>query len=137
MSHIDHSNRVAYLPYWHLAGHGFRTTKGDSMIHAAIIRTDGTASFIEHHPTLSDLQAGVGGLIARVASKHADVWVDDEGLLVGKPINLVASAIGGQSLVGDAVLTGPVDGEGNTTPIIERLVELIRRDFIVTEGVSA
>lgn len=107
------------------------------MIHAAIIRTDGTASFIENHPTLKDLQEGVGGLVACVATKHADVWVDDEGLLVGKELNLVASAIGGQTLVGDAVITGPVDGEGNTTPIMERLVELIRRDFIVAEGVSA
>lgn len=100
-------------------------------MHAAIVRTDGSVTFVESKPEGIDaIQAAVGGWFACVGTPHADVFVDDEGLLVGKPINLIASVIAGQPLVGDAWVCGPSDRNGDSTPIMPRLVELLRRDCV-------
>ena len=39
------------------------------------------------------------------------MWVDEEGVCVGKPMNVRASIIAGQRIVGNAVLTGTKDGD--------------------------
>jgi len=114
---------------------GAIATKGESMIHAVIIRTDGTMSVIDHCPTLSELQGAVGGLIAPIYGPEGITgYVNDEGLLIGLPLNLIASALGGQPLVGDAIITGPLDSKGETTPLAEHrlgtvLLRNLRRDL--------
>jgi hypothetical protein len=98
---------------------------------AAIITPEMTVRFVKDRPEgIAWLQDAVGGRFDVVAAPHADVWVNDEGLLEGLPLNLVASAIALTPLVGPAVVTGPVDSDGETTPILPRLVELLRRDLV-------
>lgn len=101
------------------------------MIHATIIRTDGTMTMIDHRPTLAELQAAVGGLIAPAYGPEGiSVYVNDEGLLIGLPLNLIASALCGQGLVGDAVITGPVGNDGETSPLAEhRLGTVLLRNL--------
>ena len=70
------------------------------------------------------MQSIVGGLfdVARgegPGGEAISVWVNDEGLLMGLPLNERASVIAGRGahLVGDAFVTGGVDDEGNTLDI--------------------
>jgi hypothetical protein len=59
---------------------------------------------------LEELQGFVGGLIERTPPKkgagRGDLWVNEEGLLLGLPYNLNATALAypGAYLVGDAIL---------------------------------
>lgn len=64
--------------------------------------------------TLQALQALVDGLVAVVSTDWGDVWVNDEGLFRNDfRVNYVASTLGGQHLVGPAVITSS-DAEGET-----------------------
>lgn len=92
-----------------------------------------------------DVQRHVGGPfdIARfeVASHDVSVWVHDEGLLVGMPVNFIATALRDIAyldagaprpdipLVGDALISGGVDHEGESLSIhddVAMRVEIIR-----------
>lgn len=70
--------------------------------------------------SLDFVQGQVGGLVDVVALDNGvDVWVHDEGLLVGLEQNTLATVLclsqhRGQTLVGPVVLTGGVDDEGCT-----------------------
>ncbi|MFA5626108.1 MAG: DUF3846 domain-containing protein [Thiohalomonadaceae bacterium] len=79
------------------------------------VTTDGVVEEIAIND-YTDIQAVVGGLFD-VAGLEGNVFVNDEGLLVGLPYNPVASLYAKQHLVGDAVVTGFADAEGNTTDI--------------------
>ena len=71
--------------------------------------------------TLKTLQTLVDGLIecARSREFECDVWVNEEGLFRQDfTINMAASTIANQTLVGPAVLTN-VDSEGRTTGMTE------------------
>jgi hypothetical protein len=58
--------------------------------------------------TLGELQAAVGGYIEVVRlSGNERIVVNEEGLLVNLPPNLVASRMAGFLIVGDALLMGP------------------------------
>jgi hypothetical protein len=78
-------------------------------MNAILLKTDGTARVISPDNgkrfTLKELQGFVGGYIERApyTAPH-EIWVDEEGLLKGKPLNVAASAIAKRPLAGDAVL---------------------------------
>lgn len=73
---------------------------------------------------LRELQRLVGGYIedARSPLAATRLWCNEEGLLRGLPLNLLASLIIGRDIVGDAVLTG-LDGES----LPEYLTEAMRK----------
>lgn len=94
---------------------------------------------------LSWLQARVGGLIEAVRVDEvltdagrklveATVFVNEEGKLAMLPLNsratdLCALAIGGwyhDVIVGDVVVLGQVDDEGDATPVPDAIVRLAR-----------
>jgi hypothetical protein len=88
------------------------------------INTDGTFEALESadefvgYSTLSD---GVGGMIEAVTlSDTLTLWVNEEGKLNGLPVNVFATALftsvfgSVDIIVGDAVLTGGADDEGET-----------------------
>jgi hypothetical protein len=55
--------------------------------------------------TLKEMQAIVGGYIERVViPKVGDMYVDEEGLLKGKPVNQMASLAAGRMIVGDVLI---------------------------------
>lgn len=86
------------------------------MTKALIIKTDGEIQYVNIAGTshLEALQSIVGGWIDCVRSENHPVvgYVNDEGLLLGLPINPVATAFFGRILVGDAVLFGAHDEDG-------------------------
>ena len=57
------------------------------------------------NPDLKTLQGLVGGLIQPIYYQPGKVmWVNEEGLLLGLPLNMLASAIAGQPVVGPVVI---------------------------------
>ena len=78
---------------------------------AVLYKADGTVTPV--HPasgaaafTLAELQATVGGWIevVRVGGSEWLLVVNEEGLIEGLPDNVIATAITGARIVGDAVL---------------------------------
>lgn len=82
--------------------------------------------------TLSHLQGAVAGCVDVVAlNQDLDMWINDEGLIVGLPVNMLATGIAAlhgrthQAYVGTAVFTGGADAEGGTLPLSEQQVRLL------------
>ena len=74
---------------------------------ATVFKPDGTFEKLENY-NLDDLQKAVGGLIAGVRLVDDTfgpyAYVNDEGLLIGMPINLMACKLSGQHIVGPMVV---------------------------------
>lgn len=75
---------------------------------------------------LETLQEAVGGLIQAVdLTPSLTMWCNEEGKLIGLPVNPVATAMWtryfGETdiIVGDVVFTGGCDEEGETTSILQ------------------
>lgn len=94
-------------------------------LQALRIDPDGTAHAVtltqsEDGSTLRSLQAQVGGFIDVVSlAEDLDMWVNDEGLVLGLSLNPVGSVIAAgygarQPYVGPVVFTGGPDNEGST-----------------------
>lgn len=87
------------------------------MTTALLIKTDGQHRAVElpderSYEILRDL---IGGTLDSVSNKDGSVigYLHDEGLLIGLPINAVASLMFSRPLVGDVVLVGALDENGN------------------------
>lgn len=102
---------------------------------AVTIDVDGVA--VAHDWDASDgslphLQHAVGGCVDVVAlSEDLDMWVNDEGLLIGLPVNVLATGVAAlhgrthQAYVGTAVFTGGADADGETLALSEEQVQLL------------
>lgn len=88
------------------------------------------------HNGLGTYQEIVGGHIEAIdlVMPEATFYIDEEGKLKDKPVNLRATAIlwvhnpayrKQDVIVGDAFLVGPVDENGDDTPIPDQLAELL------------
>jgi hypothetical protein len=96
------------------------------------------------YPILRD---AVGGLIERVSVQidgiFMDMWVNEEGLLHRLPYNSMATFLGDNSarglamtpIVGDVIVTGPADNEGDTLPLTLDQANLLKRALIAFEYV--
>ena len=78
------------------------------------------------------LQAGVGGWFDVVAlSASLDMWVNDEGSLIGLPVNRVATGVArrfgkrDKPYWGPVVFTGGADAEGHTLPLSDLMVNAV------------
>lgn len=70
-------------------------------------------------PTLAALQRLVGGYVDVVRLDDGlDLWVNDEGLLQGLPVNVVATALAQTPLVGAAVIARS-DQDGETLGVTD------------------
>ena len=95
---------------------------------AILINTDGiTETDIENK--LEELQEAVGGYIEAVRLPFHDsvMIVNEEGLLLGLKINIIASEIANQPIVGNALILG-VDGE-EFTDITDDMIKFIKYRF--------
>lgn len=61
---------------------------------------------------LPQLQQLVGGYIDAVRGEDFIGYLNDEGLLIGLPLNPIASILFGRTLVGDVVLVGALNDKG-------------------------
>ena len=89
------------------------------------IKADGTKS-VESVETidLDFLQEAVGGYIEAVglSSYDAVMYVNEEGILRGLPVNPEASDIAGQILVGDVIIVGQTNSEGEDTGLSDEQI---------------
>lgn len=97
-------------------------------IMAIIIQTDGSANVVDLDDDYKAIQAVVGGCFDLVASASGNTsfWVNDEGKLIGLPVNDVATKmlwdlnpafVGQDYLVGTVLVTGGADENGDTLPV--------------------
>lgn len=113
------------------------TTTSKGAIVAYTIRTNGTGERVTlpADKILSGLQAAVDGTVDCVALPDLgiDMWVNDEGLILGLDPNFHASlfarcAGATQPLYfGDVIFTGGPDAEGDTTSLPEGVAEGLAR----------
>ena len=82
--------------------------------------------------TLTHLQRAVDGLVDLVAlHEHVTMWVNDEGIVKGMPMNIVATSIARgfgfthQAYFGPVVFTGGGDEEGETLGLSEQHAEAL------------
>lgn len=78
---------------------------------------------------LDQLQERCGGYIEGVSVRDHILYCNERGRLEGLPLNLVATGLAGQPILGNAVLVGPVDHEGDTAscsrPFIDSLTRVL------------
>lgn len=93
------------------------------MAHGYFIPTDGNITK-HQQPTMSEVGELVGSRLGlfdivygEIDGKVFLVWVDDIGLMDGRPINPLASMIAGRPLFGDVFVTGNEDDEGEVTDL--------------------
>lgn len=95
-------------------------------VHGLRIAEDGTVTEITLK-SLEGYQAAVGGLIECVPFFGGDMYVNEEGLLLGLSHNFRASCLVGFLIVGPAIVLGPCDKKGNNTSILPEWREAILR----------
>jgi uncharacterized protein DUF3846 len=85
------------------------------------ISTDGTVEAVEVS-SLKDYQAIVGGYIELVYLDDGVMYVNEEGKLLDLPYNAIATEVSSlvfDVIMGDALVLGPGDDEGNDTPVTD------------------
>jgi hypothetical protein len=96
------------------------------------VKTDGTfteLSMSSNYQAINDL---VGGWFDAVRGEDFVVYVHDEGLLIGLEPNVFATMLTGQVIVGDVVIVGALnengeyDGENHDVP--EEIVRLAKEE---------
>lgn len=93
----------------------------------ALISENGAVTAREDEPTLEALQQAVGGYIEAVELNGATMFCNEDGKLSGLPLNEAATFIARRSgairtldaIVGNAVLTGEPDSNGDITDLDE------------------
>lgn len=102
---------------------------------AFIITTEGETREVEFERGASyDLLSGaVGGYIECVSlSDSVDMWVNEEGKLIGLPFNEIGTRLWTAAygptdvIVGDIILTGGADDEGETLGLSDRALDRLR-----------
>ena len=96
------------------------------------IKVDGTKS-VESVETIDRdfLQGAVSGYIEAVnlPPYEATMYVNEEGLIRGLHINALASEIAGQLLVGDVVIVGPTNENGEDTGLSDEQIASLLLDL--------
>jgi len=97
-----------------------------------------TAIYTANFDTLQSMQHAVRGLIEFVPTDESvSMIVNDEGRILGMPQNAAADMIlervdrygllsAGQVLVGDCIVFGPPDGEGELTDVPQFILDMVK-----------
>lgn len=99
---------------------------------ALILRTDATYEVVSGDIDLAFLQQQVGGWIEAVDINDGVIFVNEEGKLRGMQPNALASALWwtrstqrSDHLAGTAVVMGPVDANGDTTDVTDKVIAAV------------
>ena len=100
---------------------------------AVIIRTDETREVVEftNKTSYDVISTAVGGRIecVNIFDKTADLWLNEEGKIEGLPQNPIGTSIWADNygltdvIVGDIIITGGTDEEGETLGLTDSQVE--------------
>jgi Domain of unknown function (DUF3846) len=114
--------------------------KGSKMKKAVIVKTTGEKSVVEfnNETSYSVLSGAVGGYIQPVwlPSRKVEMWVHEEGKLIGLEQNPYGTALWVEAygltdvVVGDIILTGGTDHNGYTLGLKQAQVD----DLLAYEG---
>ena len=112
-------------------GHQQIAEKGKAVMKAVVIKTTKDKSVVEfeHSTCYETLKTAVGGWIERVSLGDTELWVNEEGKLTGLDINPTATALWADMygltdvVMGDVIITGGSDDEGETLGLKDELVE--------------
>ena len=104
------------------------------MINAIRITPEGDASHIEIDG-LADMQGVVDGYIELVfdPEDNYEIYVNEEGLLHGLPLNALASLISGRRIVGTALVTGRADKNGDLTSVPKGIMKTLHMTSMIME----
>jgi hypothetical protein len=100
------------------------------------VKTTGEVERLDLAPdSLATLQAGVGGYIEAIdLAKDLTLWCNEEGKIIELPHNPFAQFIWDMArgvhtdyIVGDIVLTGGTDKDGETLGLSEEQVEIVKQ----------
>lgn len=94
-------------------------------INAVIVSPDGTAQKVEVERHYRAFQAIVGGYIEGIFPGGFTVYVNEEGIMQGLSLNRrIQEVLGGTppSILGNALIVGPGDEEGNDTDVPDFIV---------------
>lgn len=101
-----------------------------------LITTTGTVAVVEVTDTLEGIRGAIGCEWIEVFGPPDGSWTgycDEEGKITAKEINFKATYLAvtlgwprGDILVGDVLLLGPPDNEGNDTAVPDWLLEQIK-----------
>lgn len=87
------------------------------MTKALLIRTNGQHQVLDlpKDDSYEIIKEAVGGWLDTVSNENGSIvgYLHDEGLLIGLPVNVVATLLFQMPLVGDMVLVGGLDKDGN------------------------
>lgn len=104
------------------------------------ITTMGDIRVVEftHDTALKVMQSVVGGYITGTPITERwqgiiDMVANDEGLLDGLGINLLATVLAGTPIVGDVFVTGVADNEGYTTSVPQEFIDLVADELTDSE----
>lgn len=100
------------------------------MATALLIKTDGTTErlTLNSESNYELIRDSVGGLLDSVANDEIVCYVHDEGLLIGLPVNVIASSLFSRPLVGDVVLVGRLNEFGESDGYDHQLPEFFLSD---------
>jgi hypothetical protein len=108
------------------------------------INTDFTTEVLDlEADSLSQLQEAVGGLVQAIdLQDNLTLWCNEEGKLIGLPVNVMGTRLWEKSfgltdvIMGNVVFTGGTDDEGDNLAIprhwqvqLEDLAETLRRAY--------
>lgn len=93
-------------------------------ITAVIVEPNGTARKVEMDNALGALQAAVGGYIQIILQPDFTVYVDEDGRMKRLPQNERIGEVVDfpYPLVGNALIVGPADSEGNDTSVPDHII---------------
>jgi hypothetical protein len=107
---------------------------------AAVLGHDETIKDLTYERVneLSILQAEVGGYVEAITMPSGRImWVNEEGLMKGLPLNRLATtllhrlgAVTSVRILGNAVITGPADSNGDTRSLTAAEVEELRAELM-------
>lgn len=66
----------------------------------------------------------------KIGNRYYEIICDDEGLLVDQPIISTVNRRGGVMTVGNIIITGRADNEGNLTGLTENEIKFIQRQIM-------
>ena len=98
---------------------------------AVVIKTTKDKSVVEFENSTcyETLKTAVGGWIERVSLGDTELWVNEEGKLIGLEQNPIGTALWVEAygfndyIAGDIIITGGADDEGNTLGLSDEQVE--------------
>ena len=110
-------------------------------LYGCVLAPDAPPDFRLVSPLLEHLQALVGGYLESIPNAlGVDLYANEEGRLLGLPLNPVASAIAGRAIVGTCVLLRH-DAEGEVASLtqddLRTLVPMLNGVFALAFGLCA